>query len=137
MDRVRYKKPNSFNTVSLFLLFALGLGIYLVVNLWPVFKESSRVKDILLDQIPMLYRANLLPHETGVPMIEAIKVNIDKQLDKIGINPEAVKVTIARSPKEISIQATFKTKAHFPFPDRTFEFEVSPKAVSDATRVDW
>jgi hypothetical protein len=137
MERVRYKKPNSFNNVSLFLILATGLGVYLIIYLWPVFNESSRVKSILLDQIPMLYRANLLPNETAIPMIEKIKESINGQLTKIKIDPKRVKLTIERNAKEISIEARFKTKAHFPFPDRTFEFEVSPKAISDAERVDW
>jgi len=137
MERIRYKKPSSFNNVSLFLILAAGVGVYLIIYLWPVFNESSRVKAILLDHIPMLYRANLLPNETAIPMIEKIKESIDVQLAKIQIDPKRVKVAIARNAKEISIQARFKCKAHFPFPDRTFEFEVSPKAISDATRVDW
>lgn len=137
MERVRYRKPNSFNIVTLILIVGLGVSVYLVIYLWPVFTASSRVKAVLLDHIPMLYRANLLPSETAIPMIENIKANIDKELTKIGYNTKAMKVTIARNEKEISIEARFKTKAHFPFPDRTFEFEVSPKAISDATRIDW
>jgi hypothetical protein len=56
---------------------------------------------------------------------------------KNGINDKGARIFVYRNPKEISLEVRFKTKAHFPYPDRTFEFEMSPRVVSDATRVDW
>jgi hypothetical protein len=70
-------------------------------------------------------------------MMEDIKTSIATQIGKAGINEKGVKIYLYRGPKEIGLEARFKARAHFPFPDKTFEFEVSPKVVSDATRVDW
>jgi hypothetical protein len=134
---VRYKKPRSFNWVSLLLLLAAGCVVYLLIYLWPVYSASSRARGILLDQIPTLYKANLISADSGATMIERMKENIAAELDKAGINSKAAKIYITHDSKELTLQVKFKTKAHFPFPDRTFEFELSPRVVSDATRVEW
>ena len=44
---------------------------------------------------------------------------------------------IKGNPKEIQLEVHFKAKAHFPWPDKTYEFNLAPRVVSDATRVDW
>jgi hypothetical protein len=134
---VRYKKPHSFNSVSLLLILAAGFAAYLLIYLWPVYSASSRARGVLLDHIPTLYKANLRPSDVAAGMIETMKESIAAQLNKAGINDKAAKIYVTRNPKEITLQVKFMAKAHFPFPDRTFEFELSPKVVSDATRIDW
>lgn len=134
---MKYKKPRSINVVTFMLLGGLGLGAYILVCLWPVYSASSRAKGILLDHIPALYKANLRTDDVTRAMIEDIKTSIAKELDKVGINSKAAKIFLYRSPKEIGLEVRFKTFAHFPWPDMTYEFEVSPKVVSDATRIDW
>jgi hypothetical protein len=134
---MRYKKPRTFNWVSFLLLLGVGLLVYLGVYLWPVYSASSRAKGILWDHIPALYKANLRPSDVSHAMIEDIKTSINAELHKAGINDKAAKIFISRSPKEIGLEVRFTAKAHFPVPDRTFEFHLSPKVVSDATRIDW
>lgn len=134
---MRYKKPRSFNLVSLLLLLAAGCAVYLLIYLWPVYSASSRARGILLDHIPTLYKANLIASDSGATMIERMKESIANELDKAGINSKAAKLYVTHDPKQLTLQVKFKAKAHFPFPDRTFEFELSPRVVSDATRIDW
>jgi hypothetical protein len=134
---MNYRKPRSFNVVSLLLLASVGLAAYLLVYLWPVYSASSRAKGILYDHVPALYKANLRGADVSRGMMEDIKTSIAKELAKAGINDKAAKIFLTHNPKEITLEVRFKTKAHFPFPDKTYEFEVSPKVVSDATRVDW
>ena len=134
---MKYQKPHSLNVVTFLILGSIGLGVYLLVYLWPVYSASSRVRGILLDHVPMLYKANLLGNDVARSMMDQIKTDIATQIGKAGINEKGVKIFLYRGEKEIGLEARFKTRAHFPFPDRTFEFEVSPKVVSDATRVDW
>jgi hypothetical protein len=134
---MRYTKPRAFNLVTLLLLVGTALVVYVLVCLWPVYSSSSRVKGLLYDQIPALYKANLRPDDVARSMIETIKENLAAEMKKNGINDKAAKIFVRRNPKEIGLEARFKAKAHFPFPERTFEFELSPKVVSDATRVDW
>jgi hypothetical protein len=134
---MKYKQPSSFNIVSLALLIGMGLVGYVLVCLWPVYSASSRAKGILYDHVPALYKANLRSSDVTQAMLEEIKTSIAAELEKAGINAKAAKVFLYRSPKEIGLEVRFKTKAHFPVPDKTYEFEVSPKVVSDATRVDW
>ena len=134
---MKYRKPRSLNLVTFMLLAGVGLIAYLLVYLWPVYSASARAKGILLDHVPALYKANLRSDDVTRAMMEDIKTSIAKELDKAGINSKGAKIFLTRDPKEITLEVRFKTRAHFPFPDRTFEFEVSPKVVSDATRVDW
>jgi hypothetical protein len=119
------------------LLGGAGLVAYVLFYLWPVYSASARAKGILYDHVPALYKANLRSDDVTRSMLEDIKTSIAKELDKAGINDKAAKVFLYRSPKEIGLEVRFKAKAHFPFPDKTYEFELSPKVVSDATRVDW
>ena len=134
---MKYRKPRTLNVVTFMLVGGAGLIVYLLIYLWPVYSASSRVKGILLDHIPLLYKANLRPDDVSRAMMDDIKASIATQIGKAGINDKGVKIFLYRSPKEIGLEARFKTRAHFPFPDKTYEFEVSPKVVSDATRVDW
>jgi hypothetical protein len=134
---MKYRKPRSVNLVTFVLLGGAGLAAYLLVYLWPVYSASSRAKAILYDHVPALYKANLRGSDVSRAMMEDIKTSIAKELEKAGINDKAAKVFLTRDPKEISLEVRFKAKAHFPFPDKTYEFELSPKVVSDATRIDW
>lgn len=134
---MKYRKPKSFNSVTLLLLLGLAFAGYLLVYLWPVYSGSAKVRSLLREHIPTLYRANLLPSDTAIPIIEKLKGDILDQMVKQGIDPKTIKLDVSRDSQEISLQAHFKIKAHFPYPDRTFEFEVSPKVRSDAARVEW
>jgi hypothetical protein len=134
---MKYRKPRTLNWVTFMLVGMVGISVYLAVYLWPVYSSHSRVKGILLDHIPTLYKANLRPDDTMRAMIDEMKLSIAKDLKKAGINDKAVKLYIRRNPKEIELEARFKAYARFPWPDKTFEFNLSPRVVSDATRIDW
>jgi hypothetical protein len=134
---MKYQKPRSINLVTFMLLGAAGLVVYLLLYLWPVYSASSRAKGILYDHVPALYKANLRGPDVSQAMMADIKTSIAKELEKAGINDKAAKIFLYRNPKEIGLEVRFKAKAHFPFPDKTYEFELSPKVVSDATRIDW
>jgi hypothetical protein len=134
---MKYRKPRSINVVTFMLLGGVGLVAYILVYLWPVYSASSRAKGILYDHVPALYKANLRGADVSKAMMDDIKTSIAKELEKAGINDKAAKIFLYRNPKEIGLEVRFKARAHFPIPDRTFEFELSPKVVSDATRVDW
>jgi hypothetical protein len=134
---MKYRKPRSLNWVTFMLLGVVGLIVYASVYMWPVYSTKSRVKGILLDQVPALYKANLRSDAVASEMIEEIKTNIRKEMEKAGIKDKAVKIFVRRNPKVVELEARFKVKARFPWPDRTFEFELAPTVISDATRVDW
>lgn len=134
---MKYRKPSSINWVSFLILAIIGILVYAGVYLWPVYSTRSRAKGILLDQVPMLYKANLRPDEVARVMMEDIERIIRIELTKAGINEKGVKIYMRRNPKEIQLEARFKARARFPWPDKTFEFDLAPKVVSDATRIDW
>jgi hypothetical protein len=134
---MKYRKPRTINWVTFLLVGVAGLFVYVIIYLWPVYSVHSRVKGILLDHVPALYKANLMPDEVSRPMMEGIKNSIAAELTKLGINDKAAKIFLRRNPKEIELEVRFKAKAHFPWPDKTYEFNLAPRVVSDATRVDW
>ena len=134
---MKYRKPRSFNWVTFMLLAVAGLVVYLLVYLWPVYSLRSRARGILLDQVPMFYKANLLPENVAQPMMDKVRANIRTELAKLGVNDKAAKIYLRRGQKEIELEVQFKARAHFPWPDKTYEFNLSPKVVTDATRVDW
>lgn len=134
---MRYRKPRSFNWVSFMIVVLAGVFVYVGIYLWPVYSIRARAKGILLDHVPMFYKANLRDDEYARIMIANTKKNILAELKKAGINDKGAKVMLRRGQKEIELEVRFKAKAHFPFPDKTYEFDLAPKVISDATRFDW
>jgi hypothetical protein len=134
---VKYKKPRMINGVSIVLLLIMGMGVYLAVFTWPVYSLSSRAKGVLLDALPMLYRANLRPEATALAMISDLKKNIPIELRKAGVKDPRLELVFTRSKQEVSIEAHFVASAFFPVIDKTYEFHLSPRAATDAARVEW
>jgi hypothetical protein len=133
----RYKKPRSINTVSVGLLVLLGIAVYVAIYTWPVYTLSSRAKGVLLDAIPMLYRANLRPTDVALAMINDLKKSVPKALRKEGVRDPNLELVFARSKEEVSIEAHFVATAFFPGINKTVEFHLSPRAVTDAARIEW
>jgi N-acetylmuramoyl-L-alanine amidase len=133
----KYRKPRRINTVSVGLLLLFGLGIYVIVCTWPVYSLSSRAKGVLLDAIPMFYRANLRSEDVASAMIRDLKKSVPLHLRKAGVRDANLEVVFTRSAKEVSIEAHFVATALFPVINKTFEFHLSPRAVTDAARIEW
>jgi len=113
---MRYKKPSALNGVTFLLLLLVGLGVYLLVYLWPVYSASSRVKGILWDHIPALYKANLRNDDVSHAMIEDMKSSISTELQKARINDKAAKILIYRSPRRSASRCASRPKRIFRFP---------------------
>jgi hypothetical protein len=133
----KYKKPRSINSTSVALLLLLGLGVYVIVCTWPVYSLSSRAKGVLLDALPMLYRANLRPDALAASMIGELKKSVPLALRKEGVKDANLEVVFTRSKKEVSIEAHFVAPAFFPVINKSYEFRLSPRAVTDAARIKW
>ena len=134
---IRYRKPRSINAISVGLLLLLGLTVYVIACSWPVYSLSSRAKGVLLDALPLLYRANLRPEATASAMIRDLKKSVPQILHKEGVRDPHLEVIFSRSKKEVSIEAHFVATAFFPVINKTYEFHLSPRAVTDAARIEW
>jgi hypothetical protein len=134
---VKYKKPRAINAVSVTMVLLLGLAVYFVINAWPVYSLSSRAKGVLLDYLPILYRANLLNEGASITMMNKLKQDVPIALRKAGVRDPNLKVIFNRNKKEVSIVAEFKASAFFPIIDKNIEFNLAPMAVTDAARVEW
>ena len=133
----KYKKPRSINAVSIGLLLLLGIAVFAIVCTWPVYTLSSRAKGVLLDAIPMLYRANLRSTDVASAMINDLKKSVPKALRKEGVRDPNLELVFTRSKTEVSIEAHFVATAFFPVINKTMEFHLSPRAVTDAARIEW
>jgi hypothetical protein len=134
---VKYKKPRSINSVSIGLLFLLGLAVYAIAFTWPVYTLSSRAKGVLLDALPMLYRANLRTGAVADTMMADLKKSVPLALHKAGVKDPKLEVVFSRSKQEVSIEAHFVATAFFPVLDKTLDFHLEPRAVTDAARIKW
>jgi hypothetical protein len=134
---VKYKKPRAINAVSIGLFFLMGVAVYFAIYAWPVYSLSSRAKGVLLENIPILWRANLLNEGAALTMINDLKKSLPAALRKAGVKDPNLKVVFSRDKKEVSIEAQFKASAYFPGIDKTIEFNLSPRAITDAARVEW
>lgn len=134
---VKYKKPRSINAVSILMILLLGAAVYVAIYAWPVYSLSSRAKGVLLDNIPALWRANLVNEAAALSMINGLKKSVPEALRKAGVKDPNLKVVFSRSKKEVSIEAQFTASAFFPVINKTVNFSLSPKAVTDAARVEW
>jgi hypothetical protein len=134
---VKYKKPRTINAVSIAMLVLMGTAVYFAVYAWPVYSLSSRAKGVLLDNLPTLWRANLLNEGAAIAMIGELKRTVPIALHKAGVKDPNLKVVFSRDKKEVSIEAQFKASAYFPGIDKTIEFNLSPRAITDAARVEW
>jgi len=92
---------------------------------------------VLLDAIPMLYRANLRPTDVALAMINDLKKSVPKALRKEGVRDPNLELVFARSKEEVSIEAHFVATAFFPVINKTVEFHLSPRAVTDTARIEW
>jgi hypothetical protein len=133
----RYKKPHAINGISVTLLLLLGVAIYVIVCTWPVYTLSSRAKGVLLDGLPILYRANLRGDVMASSMIKDMKKAIPEELRKVGVRDPKLELVFSRSKQEVSIEAHFVAQAFFPVINKTYAFHLSPRAVTDAARVEW
>ncbi|HJX52422.1 MAG TPA: hypothetical protein VJ801_06620 [Polyangia bacterium] len=133
----KYKKPHAINTISVTLLLLLGVAIYVIVCTWPVYALSSRAKGVLLDGLPMLYRANLRGDAMASSMIKDMKKGIAQEMRKVGVRDPNLELVFSRSKQEVSIEAHFVAQAFFPVINKTYVFHLSPRAVTDAARVEW
>ena len=133
----KYKKPRSINAVSIMLLLLLGLAVYVIVCTWPVYTLSSRAKGVLLDALPALYRGNLRSDETAASVIKDLNKGITQELRKLGVKDPKLEVVFSRSKKEVSIEAHFVAPAFFPVINKSYDFHLSPRAVTDAARIKW
>jgi hypothetical protein len=58
-------------------------------------------------------------------------------LRKAGVRDPHLEVIFSRSKEEVSIEAHFVATAFFPVINKTFNFNLSPRAVTDSARIEW
>lgn len=134
---IRYKKPKRLNPVSLGLVVFLGAIAYVLHSLFPVYTLHADAKGELQALLPRLYKANLMPDNVGRPQIKQIEKDAASALRRVGVKDKDLKVQIFRDKKRVAIEARFMTTATFPGLEKTRDFQLTPRAETDAARIEW
>jgi hypothetical protein len=132
-----YRKPGKINAVSITLLLIVSAIAYVIYSLWPVVTLRLRVKSELEDTLPNLYRVNLRPEDYARVEIARMKKDLTAKLPKIGVKDKNLELVFERGKKRVAIEARFSTTVTFPVLNKTRTFRLSPRAETDAARVDW
>ena len=132
-----YRKPAKINVVSVTLLLIVGAIAYVIYSVWPVVTLRLRVKSELEDVLPNLYRVNLRPDDYARVEIARMKKELTAKLPKIGVKDKNLELVFERGKKRVAIEARFSTTVTFPVLNKTRTFQLSPRAETDAARVDW
>jgi hypothetical protein len=132
-----YRKPGKINSVSITLFLLMGLAVYIGYSLWPVITLRLRVKSELEDVLPNLWRVNLRPEDYARAEILKMKRELMVKLPQLGVKDKKVEVVFERGKKRVAIEARFSTSVTFPGLNKTQTFQLTPRAETDAARVDW
>jgi hypothetical protein len=135
--KVEYKKPSRINAVSIALLLVLGLLVYVAMTLWPVFAVRSAVKAAMLDQLPLLWRANLRPPSVANPELVRLKKVLTAQIRQAGVKDDKLEIKFERDKKRVAIEARFALSARFRYPDKLVWFHCAPRVETDAAHIEW
>jgi hypothetical protein len=135
----QYKKPRRLNAVSLSMLLFMTLAVYFVYCTWPLIALRLRVKGELEDVMNEFWRINLRsPGGQGDnPELNGLRKNLLARLSSAGVRDPHPEVVFERGKKRIAIEARFHSSAYFPGLDKTYIFELAPRAETHAARVDW
>jgi hypothetical protein len=132
-----YKQPKRINAVSMVMLTVMVASIYVGYCCWPVLSLRLRAKGDLEDVMNQYWRANLRGERVAKQEIAQIRKDLGIKLAADGVKDKKLDFVFDRSGKRISIEAHFTAPAYFPGLDRTYLFQLAPRAETDAGRVDW
>lgn len=133
----QYKKPRRINAVSITLMLMLGAAVYVGYCMYPVMTLRLRAKSELEDVLPQLWRANLRPEDYARQELARMKKELLVKLPQIGVKDKNLQLVFERGKKRVAIEAHFTASAFFPVLKKTKVFALSPRAETDAARVDW
>ena len=115
----------------------LGLCTWLGISFWPVLILRSNVKNELFVALPTLWKLNLRPEAQARAELVKLKRSVIENIRKLGVKDEKLELTVERSKQWIALRATFSASAQLSGWNKRFVFQLSPKAETDAARVDW
>jgi hypothetical protein len=132
-----YKRPQRFNIVSVTMLLMMAAGIYLVYCTWPLITLRLRVKGELEEVMNRYWRANLRGAEAVRQETIRLRKELTAKLTEDGVKDPKLELVFEGGKGRIAIEARFAAKTYFPGLDRTYVFNLAPRAETDSARVDW
>ena len=132
-----YKQPRRLNAVTLALLVFGAAAAWAGISAWPVISQYADVKSELEDALPRLYHANLSPDPDASIMVEEVRQQLLKRLDRLAIPDAARNLILERSPKTVSIGLKYATTLSLRGTQKRFALNLSPHVATSAERVDW
>jgi hypothetical protein len=132
-----YRKPRRINAVSITIFLIVAAMAYVAYSVWPVVTLRLRVKSELEDILPNFWRVNLRPDDYARTEIARMKKDLLAKLPSLGVKDKKVEVVFERGKKRVAIECRFTATATFPVLEKTRTFKLTPRAETDAARVDW
>lgn len=136
-QRVQYKKPRRLNIVSVSLFLVLCACAYIAAGFWPAYSLRANVKNELEDALPTVWKMNLRPDAVSRPTLTALKKSLLEKLHKMGVKDDKLDVIFQRGKARVGIEARYTSIVEFPGWSKKFVMTFTPKAETDAARVDW
>lgn len=135
--QIEYQKPRRINSVSVTLTLILGLCTWAAVSFWPLLVLRSNVETELATAIPRLWRLNLRPDAQARAEAVKLRREVLEKLKQVGVKDPKLDVAIERSKARVAMVAKYTATGSLRGLERTFVFKFSPRAETDAARVDW
>lgn len=132
-----YKQPRRLNAVTAALLVFGAAVAWVGVSAWPVISQYADVKSELEDALPRLYHANLSPEPDGSIMVEEVRQQLLKRLDRLAIPEAARNLVLERSSKTVSIGIKYATTISLRGTQKHVPLTLAPHVATSAERVDW
>ena len=132
-----YKKPRRFNIVSVPLLLAMLVLVYVGYCTWPVLALRLRVKGELEDMMTRFWRLNLRGEHVLRAEVIPLRKELMAKIVAAGVRDKNLEIVFEPGKERVSLEARFVATAFFPVLDKNYVFHLAPRAETDAARVDW
>jgi hypothetical protein len=132
-----YKRPSRFNSVTLTLLVLMVASVYVIYSGWSVITLRLRVKGELEEVMNDYWRANLRGEGVARQETARLRKELIRRLTAAGVKDKKLDIVFEGGKQRIAIEARFTAPVYFPGLNKTYVFNLAPRAETNAERVDW
>jgi hypothetical protein len=132
-----YKQPGKINTVSVTLLLLMVTSAYIIYSSWSVITLRLRVKGELEEMMNDYWRANLRGAGVAQQETTRLRKELIRRCVAAGVKDKKLEIVFVADKQRVAIEARFTAPVTFPGLDKTYVFSLTPRAETDAARVDW
>jgi len=132
----KYKKPGRINVVSVGLIFAVGLALYLGDAFYPHAVLRANVNEIMRGELVNAYNLHL-KNQLKSRQLAEFQYRVEDALIEEGVDDPDFTLEIGADEKTVWMQARFASVVTFRGLRKTMELNHETRVETDAERVDW